>query len=111
MHLNHKHRWIFSPLVTNGKRETPYAAEYALLYEAPMHYNGFALTNCVMNAQQFAAASKDPKLIVLPSIHDRAVIPAELAAHHAVHGLTPTMLQHEALEQLSKYHPNFAPED
>lgn len=111
MHLNHKKRWIFSPLVPSGKGVKPLASEYAIEWEAPLHFNGFALTHCVMNAHQFAAASSDPNLMVLPSIHNRKPIPAALAAHHGTHGLIPSMLLHEALEQLAKYHPNFAPEE
>lgn len=111
MHLNHKQRWVFSPLVVKGKSTVPLASEYSLQFEAPMHYNGYALTHCIMNAQQLAAASKDPQLVVLPSIHDRAPIPAALATHHAAQGVTAIMMLHEALEQLAKFHPNFAPEE
>jgi len=109
MHLNHKARWIFSPMVEANGGSIPLAAEYAVQYEAPFIYNGSALTHCVMNAHQFAAALKDPRLIVLPSIHRREPIHPRIAEHHAAHGLAPGMLLHEALEALSKYHPNFAP--
>lgn len=111
MHLNHKQRWIFSPLVMVDGREQPLAREYALLYEAPMHVAGFALTHCVMNSQQLAAAKKDPRLVVLPTVHARETIPAAVASHHAAHGVKPEMLLHEALSVLAAYHPNFEPEE
>lgn len=110
MHLNHKERWIFSPLVPGESGEKPLAAEYALQWEAPMYFDGFALTHCVMNAHQLAAAKLNPNLIVLPSIHAHERIHPRIAKHHAAHGLKAEMLLHEALEELAKHHPNFAPE-
>jgi len=110
MLLSHKSRWVFSPVVGTKAGEKPIAAEYAIKYEAPFIYQGMALTHCVMNAHQLAAAKANPQLIVLPSFYERAVVPAAVAKHHAAHGVKPTMLVHEALEALAKYHPNFAPE-
>jgi hypothetical protein len=110
VHLNHKARWIFSPMVpAKAGAPLPLASEYAVQYEAPLVYNGMALTHCLMNAQQLAAAKAHPELIVLPSLYDRAVIHPTVAEHHKALGVTPTMLLHEALEALAKYHPNFAP--
>jgi hypothetical protein len=110
MLLSHKSRWVFSPVVGTKGGEKPLAAEYAVQYEAPFIYQGMALTHCVMNAHQLAAARANPQLIVLPSLYERAVINPAVAKHHVAHGVTPTMLVHEALEALAKYHPNFAPE-
>lgn len=111
MHLSHKSRWIFSPLVISGDSEKPLASEYAVQWEAPMHFNGFALTHCVMNAHQLAAAKKNPHLVVLPSIYLRQPIPNEIADHHAAHGVKRGMLLHEALCALAAHHPNFEPEN
>jgi hypothetical protein len=110
MHLHHKERWVFSPLLIIDGKEIPLVHEYSLLYEAPMHYNGFALVHCVMNAHQLAAAKQNPHLVILPSTHCREAIPNELADHHESHGLKRGMLIHEALQELAKYHPNFEPE-
>lgn len=110
MHLNHKTRWIFSPLLIVDGNEKPLAAEYALQWEAPMHHNGFALVHCTMNAQQLAAAKANPHLVVLPSIHFHQQIPHEIADHHEEHGLKRGMLLHEALCELARHHPNFEPE-
>jgi hypothetical protein len=102
---------VFSPVVQAGGREYPLVAEYSLTWEAPLIYQGFALTHCIMNAHGLAAAKADPKLVVLPSVHDRQPIDKTVAAHHAPLGVKPTMLLHEALEALAAHHPNFAPED
>lgn len=111
MHLNHKARWVFSPMVQSGGRTIPLAAEYAVQYEAPLIVDGYALTHCIMNAQQLAAAKAHPQLIVLPSLHAHAVIHPAVAKHHAPLGVKPDMLVDEALEALAQHHPNFAPED
>jgi hypothetical protein len=111
MHLNHKRRWVFSPMVSVGEEQKPLVAEYSLEWESPLIYEGFALTHCVMNAHQFAAAKKDPKLIVLPTIQARQPIDPKVAEHHAKLGVVAGMLLHEALEALAAHHPNFAPEE
>ena len=41
MHLNHKSRWIFSPMVPAKAGAPPLAAEYAVQYEAPFVYKGW----------------------------------------------------------------------
>jgi len=107
MHLDHKARWVFSPLVD----DKPIASEYALQWEAPMHHDGFALVHCIMNAHQLAAAKRDPRLIVLPSVHAREKIHPKIAEHHSCHGLHCEMLLHEALCEMAKHHPNFEPEE
>lgn len=111
MHLNHKSRWVFSPMVKIGNQTLPLVSEYSLVWEAPMIYEGFALTHCVMNSHGLAAAKVHPELVVFPSVHARQPIPAQVAQHHAAHGVKPTMLIHEALEALAAHHPNFAPGD
>jgi len=104
MILDHKRRWVFSPL---GEPGAPLAAEYANQWEAPLHYNGFALVYCVMNAHQLAAAKQDPRLIVLDSLHLLTAIPDKVAAHHAAHGLAQGMTLAAALACLAKQHPSF----
>ncbi len=113
MHLNHKARWVFSPMVYNEKTRltTPLAAEYAVQWECPMPLNGQALVHCVMNGHQLAAARKDPNLVVLPSLHERAKVHPKVATHYAQHGVKGSMLLHEALIALAAHHPNFEPED
>lgn len=107
MDINHKHRWIFSPLDKTGQ---PVAREYAIRSEHPFHHNGHALTLCMMNAHMLAAARQDPRLIVLPSIHERTAVHKRVTDHHAEHGAKEGMALHELLITLAKHHPGLEPE-
>jgi len=105
--IDHKQRWVFSPL---DERGLPAVRAHALRCSAPLHHNGYALTLCVMDAQQLAAARKDPSLIVCGSIHETAVIHEKIADHHAEYGAKRGMRLHELLLTLAKLHHGFEPE-
>ncbi len=109
MILDHKARWIFSPL--DAVTGHPVAAEYAIQWEAPLHHDGAALVHCIMNAHQLSAARKDKRLIVLDSIHSAKTIPGQVAYHHRAHGLHDAMTLHDALVCMAKHHPSFEPSE
>lgn len=107
MLLDHKARWILSPVV-NGR---PVAADYAIQWEHPLApENGHVLIHCIMNAHQFRAARQDPRLKILGSLHGQDKIHDEVADHHAHHGVKRGMHVSEMLVQLAKMHPSFEPE-
>ena len=103
---DHKMRWVFGPL-EDGQHV---ASEYSIACEYPHILDGHALALCRMNAHQLAAARKDPRLTVLPSLHEHAQVPDHVADHHAHHGVQRGMKLHEMLLTLAKVHPNFEPE-
>ncbi|HTV07813.1 MAG TPA: hypothetical protein VMD97_02055 [Candidatus Aquilonibacter sp.] len=107
MHLDHKRRWVFGPVIDG----MPVAMDYASSGEWPMIVDGYALTFCVMNAHQLRAARKDTRLTVLPSLHAGVAIPDSLADHHARYGLKRGMSLHDALCALAVHHHAFEPED
>lgn len=108
INLHHKFRWVFSPI--DAVTGQPVAKEYAMRCEAPFHHDGHALAYCEMNAHQLEAARKDPRLIVLPSIHEPVCIHPRVLEHHAGHGAKPFMQLHELLGVMAKHHPGFEPE-
>lgn len=108
---HHKTRWVLSPMVKRSDgSEYPVAEDYSTTIYAPFIYNGAALCRCTLNAHQMEAAVKDDRLVVCPSLHDRAKVNPRIAEHHAEHGLRPDMLLHEALEKLGELHHAFLPD-
>ena len=106
MDVNHKIRWVFGPIVDG----VHVARDYAVTCSWPMVVDGFALAYCQMNAHQLAAARKDTRLSVLPSIHAGECVPDPVADHHKEHGVKRGMKQHDMLIALAKFHSNFEPE-
>jgi hypothetical protein len=107
MDLNHKNRWILSPIV-NGK---PLASDYALQWNYPLGpVDGKALVHCTMNAHQLSAARKDTRLVILGSLYSSESVPDEVADHHKPQGAKRGMHLHDLLATLAKFHHYFEPE-
>ena len=104
--LHHKHRWVLTPVLENGK---PLVAEYTLDYVLHLAHGGKGLAYCEFNVHGLAAARACTDLHVFPSIHSAAPIHADVVAHYGGHGVQEGMSQHDALLQLAKHHGSFEP--
>jgi hypothetical protein len=87
--------------------ELPVCRQYAHFWNAPWHHDGFALVFCEMDATHFAAAQKDPRLIICDSIHASDAVHEKIAQHHSVHGSQPGQTLKQVLRQLEKLHMHF----
>jgi hypothetical protein len=146
MAQNFINRWVFSPLetvpspmvdatdqnahpdpqITSGALATvsaafppyelPICRQYAQMWNAPWHENGFAMVNCMMDPTHLAAAQADSRLIVLGSISSTDPIPQPVSDWFTSLETTPqtplppnTNLA-QLLEALEHLHVDFMPE-
>lgn len=96
--------------------DVPICRQYAQMWNAPWHENGFAMVNCMMDPTHLAAAQADARLIVLPSISSGEPIPQAVSDWFTALQTTPqaplapnTTLS-QLLEALEHLHVDFMPE-
>jgi hypothetical protein len=109
---NHLWRWVFSQAPESGSavvRDFSTGSGYSELRHSLTA--GWTLVHCLMNVGQLAQAKKDPRMIVLPSLHDHDTeVHKDIVAAHKHLGAKDGMTTAQFLMKLAEFDPRFEPQ-